>query len=237
MVVAHKPLRGQQRRVLREILPVHDQVLPVHVDLDVVDALAAQLVDDVQGHADVPHQDLHRRLGVLVLQEERHAPLAASRRDLADTVDEARPRVCVRRLEGIVVALDPGPEDHLRADVAGEVGGLERLPQRISPHGVVRRRESALAEARIQVRAGGDRIDPVAGQRRPDVVEVVPRQLLRVVELVVVDVALEPRDGARHPLGSGLPGVLRLVAARHEARDHRAQRPDTEARLHALLPR
>ena len=68
--VAEQPFRGEQRRVLGEVLPVHDQVLPVHVDLDVVDALDAQLVDDVERHPDVPHQDLHRRLRVLVLEED-----------------------------------------------------------------------------------------------------------------------------------------------------------------------
>ena len=77
VLVAEQALGVEQRGVLGEVLPVHDQVLPVHVDLDVVDALGAQLVDHVQRHADVAHEDLHRRLGVLVLEEHRHAVLAS----------------------------------------------------------------------------------------------------------------------------------------------------------------
>ena len=76
VLVAEQAFGGEQRRVLGEVLAVHDQVLPVHVDLDVVDPLGAQLVDHVQRHADVAHQDLHRRLGVLVLEEDRHAAVA-----------------------------------------------------------------------------------------------------------------------------------------------------------------
>jgi hypothetical protein len=44
------------------------------------------------------------------------------------------------------------------------------------------------------------------------------------VELVVVDQPLEPGDRAPHLVGRALPAVLRLVALRHEARDHPAQR-------------
>ena len=35
MLVAEQALGGEQRRVLGEVLAVHDQVLPVHVHLDV----------------------------------------------------------------------------------------------------------------------------------------------------------------------------------------------------------
>ena len=51
----------------------------------------AERVDHVQRHPDVAHEDLHRRLGVLVLEEERDPVLRAARRDLADPVDEATP--------------------------------------------------------------------------------------------------------------------------------------------------
>jgi hypothetical protein len=52
------------------------------------------------------------------------------------------------------------------------------------------------------------------------------------VELVVVDQALEPAT-ARCTFSTVVSRpVLRLVALRHEARDHPAQRPDPEARLH-----
>jgi hypothetical protein len=60
--VPEQPLGRQQGGVLGEVLAVHDQVLPVHVDLDVVEPLRLKLVHDVQAHADVAHQDLHRRL-------------------------------------------------------------------------------------------------------------------------------------------------------------------------------
>jgi len=61
-------LAASSAGVFRQVLAVHQQMLPIHVDLDVVDSLRAELVDDVQAHADVAHQDLHRRLGVLVLE-------------------------------------------------------------------------------------------------------------------------------------------------------------------------
>ena len=67
VLVAEQPFGREQRRVLGEVLAVHEQVLPVHVDLHVVEPLGAQLVDHVQGHPDVAHQDLHCRLRVLVL--------------------------------------------------------------------------------------------------------------------------------------------------------------------------
>ena len=67
VLVAEQPFGREQRRVFGEVLAVHQQVLPVHVDLHVVEPLGAQLVDHVQGHPDVAHQDLHCRLRVLVL--------------------------------------------------------------------------------------------------------------------------------------------------------------------------
>ena len=39
VLMAEQPLGGEHRRVLGEVLAVHEQVLPVHVDLDVVDPL------------------------------------------------------------------------------------------------------------------------------------------------------------------------------------------------------
>src|SRR5689334_23359371 len=87
------------------------------------------------------------------------------------------------------------------------------------------------------MRPGGDRVDAVPRQRRAHVVEVVAVELLRIVELVVVDVALEPGDGSRHTLGCRLPRVLRLIATRDEAGDHRAESPDAETGLHESTPR
>jgi hypothetical protein len=135
--MAEEPFGGEHRGVLAQRLAVHQQVLPVHVDLDVVDPARTQRVDHVQRHPDVTHQDLHRGLGVLVLEEELDSALLAAGGHLADAVDEPRPRLPVRRLERVVVALDPGPEDHLRTDEPGEVGRGKRLTERRVPHGVV----------------------------------------------------------------------------------------------------
>ena len=126
-----RPSASSSAAYSAEVLAVHDQVLPVHVDLDVVDPLGAQLVDDVQRHPDVAHVDLHRGLGVLVL-EEQLAPVALEHRGgLPHAVDEPCPRLAVGRLERVVVALDPGPDDEVRADLAGELGALEGEAQRL----------------------------------------------------------------------------------------------------------
>src|SRR5581483_4800663 len=99
--------------------------------------------------------------GVLVLEEDGDAALVRMLRRLADAVDESRPRVRVRRLEGVVVAVDPGTDDHVRADLGGQVDRVERESQRLGPRRVVRRREAALAEARIEVEPARDAVDAV----------------------------------------------------------------------------
>jgi len=138
VLVAEQPLGGEQARVLGEVLAVHDEVLPVHVDLDVRDpAAGAQRVDDVQRHADVAHEDLHRGLGVLVLEQDRAAVLGHPHGRLPDAVDEPLPALRVGRLEGIVVALDPRPDDETRPELAGEVGRVERELQRLRADAVV----------------------------------------------------------------------------------------------------
>ena len=114
----------EQRSVLGEILAVHDQMLPVHVHLDVVEALAPERVDHVQRHADVAHQDLHRRLGVLVLEKDRHAAVLGVLRNLAHPVEESPPRGAVGRLERVVVAFDSRPDDEVRLHFGGEVDRL-----------------------------------------------------------------------------------------------------------------
>ena len=172
MQVAEQPFGGEHRRVLRQALTVHEQVLPVHVDGDVVDALAAQRVDHVQRHPDVPHQDLHRRLRVLVLEEDGDAMLLRVLRGLADAVDEAGPRLLVRRLERVVVAFDSGPDDHVRAGLGGEVDRLARQPERLCPRRVVRGDEAAQLEARVEVQAAGDAVDPMPVECVPHVLEV-----------------------------------------------------------------
>ena len=198
-----------------------------------VDPLGAQLVDDVQRHADVAHQDLHRGLAVLVLQEQLAAVLGAHLGGLADGLDEPAPAVGIRRLERVVVALDAGPQHEVRAQRAGEVGALEREAQRLRPGRGIGVDEAAAAEARIEVQARAERVDAVPVERRAHLVEVVRRELGRVVELVVVDQVAEARDGAVHLLGGRLVRELGLVADGHEARDHRSERPDAEAGLEA----
>ena len=116
---------------------------------------------------------------------------------LGDPVEEPLPRLRVGRLERVVVALDPGPADHVRADLAGELGGLARQPPRLRARRGVGRDEPAPPEARVEVQAGADRVDPVPVERLAHLVEVLARELARVVELVVVDQPFEPFDGAR----------------------------------------
>src|SRR5579884_3370338 len=197
----------------------------------------ARRVDHVQRHPDVAHEDLHRRLGVLVLEEEQPALRRETLRDLADPVDQASPHLGVRHLERIVVALAAGPDDHLRLDLAGEIRRLEQDPERLGAHAVVEVREAALLEALVDVQPAGDRVDPVALEGRSDVVEVVAVQLARVMELVVVDQVAEPADRAVHLFGHRLVPLVRLVAAGHETRDHRSERPDPERCPHELPPR
>src|SRR4051812_19193151 len=192
-------------------------------------------MDDVQAHPDVAHVDLHRGLGVLVLQEDLDPVAGADLRRLADALDQPRPALAVGRLERVVVALDPGPDDEVSAQLGGEVRRRARdLPRRLA-HAGVDRGEAALAEAMVDVQAAGDRVDAVAAERLTHLVEVVLAELPGVVELVVVDEALEPGHRAPHLVGRALPAVLRLVALRHEARDHPAQRPDPELVFTSVL--
>ena len=232
MLVAEQPLRGQHPGVLAQVLAVHDQVLPVHVDLHVVEPLRAQRVDHVQRHPDVPHEDLHRGLGVLVLEEDRHAALLRALRRLPDPVDEPRPRVGVRRLERVVVALDPGPDDEVRLDLGREVDALQRAADRLVANLVGRRREPALAEHRVEVHPARHAVDVVLAERRAHRVEVRRVELLRVVELVAVDQVAETLDRPPDLVRGRLAGPLRLVARRHEPCRHRPECPDPQTRLH-----
>ncbi len=232
VLVPEQPDVGEQRRVLGQRLAVHDQVLPVHVHLDVLDPTVMQRVDHVQGHADVAHQDLHRGLGVLVLEEELHAVAGADLRGLGDPVQEPPPALGVGRLERVVVALDPGPDDEVRSDRAGELGRLAGEAARVGAQVGVGGDESASPEARIEVQAARDAVDAVLPEFLADRLEQLRVQLLRVVELVVVDQPLEAGDGAPDAGGHVLVRPLRLVPAGHEARHHRPEGPDPETRAH-----
>ena len=152
----------------------------------------------------------------------------AALRGLADPVDEPRPALLVRRLERVVVALDPRPDDEVRAELAREVDGVERSLHGLAARRVVGRHEAALAEARIEVEARRHAVDVVLAERLENLVAVLLVELLRVVELVAVDEVAEAVDGTADPLGGRLAGPLRLVPARDEARHHRPERPDSE---------
>ena len=200
---------------------------------------AAQLVDHVQRHPDVAHEDLHRRLRVLVLQEQDDAVLGAALRRLAEALDEPGPALRVGRLERVVVALDPRPDDEVGADRAGEVAAARRPPTRLLP-----RRGSG--EIRPPRPKRGSRWRPLAGSRRrarraPSRTSSrsLRRELARVVELVAVDHVAEAVDSPTHALDRRLAGSFRLIAGGNEPGHHRAEGPDPQARLHArthLLP-
>ena len=85
---------------------------------------------------------------------------------LADALDQPAPRLHVGCLEGVVVALDPGPDDHVRAERAGELGALAHDPPRLCADVLVGVDEAAAAEARVEVQAAGDAVDVVVAERR-----------------------------------------------------------------------
>ena len=123
VLVAEQPLRGQQRGVLGEVLAVHDQVLPVHVDLDVVDPLRSRsLWISCSAIPMFPHvvfmagsQSPCSRKTLTTVPRRRSRPPRRRPRS------SHRPALPVGRLERVVVALDPGPDDEVRAQLAGEV--------------------------------------------------------------------------------------------------------------------
>ena len=79
-------------------------------------------------------------------------------------------------------------------------------------------------------------VDPVPIERGLNLLQVVALDLLGVVELVVVHQLAEALDGGSHLGCGGRARKGRLVTARVEPGGHRSERPDTEARLHALEP-
>src|SRR5205807_1260075 len=109
----------------------------------------------------------------------------------------------------------------------------DRAPLRLLANLLVGRDEPASPEAGVEVEPRGDAVDPVAVERSAHLVEVLLGELLRVVELIVVDLLAEARHCAFHAVDRRLACVLGLVAARHEPGDHRPEGPDAETRLHA----
>ena len=69
--MAEHAFRRTESRVFGQVLAIHDQVLPVHVHLDVLEPQGSQRESHMQGHADVAHVDLHRGLRVPVLEEQK----------------------------------------------------------------------------------------------------------------------------------------------------------------------
>ena len=163
-----------------------------------------------------------------MLEEDGDALLLRVLRRLADPVDEPGPGLLVRRLERVVVALDPGPDDHLGAGLAREVDRLPGQAKGFLSRRVVRRTERSLGEARIEVEPARNAVDAVTVERLAHLVQVLRRELLRVVELVVVDQVAEPCNRRPNPVGCRLAGELGLVAAGVEPGRHVAERPDSE---------
>src|SRR5581483_4038810 len=126
-------------------------------------------------------------------------------------------------------------DDERNAERAGEVRCRGGDPERLAEDGGIGVDEAAAAEARVEVQTAREAVDVVAAEGGAHLVEVLLRQLLRIVELVAVDEVSEAFHGAVHALGGRLTGPLRLVAAGDEARHHRAERPDAERGLHAGL--
>ena len=85
--------------------------------------------------------------------------------------------------------------------------------------------------------AAREAVDVVSVQCIADLIEVLLRQLLRVVELVAVDQVPETLDGASDALDGRLLRELGLVAGRDEPRSHRTERPDSERGLHVAPSR
>ena len=106
----------------------------------------------------------------------------------------------------------------MRAERAGELGRLADDPARLAAQLGVRVDQAAAGEPRVEVQAAGDAVDVVAVERCSDILEVVVRKLVRVVELVAVDQVAEALHGARDLLGDRLGDV---VVARADSRPAR----------------
>ncbi len=167
-----------------------------------------------------------------MLEEEQDPTLPATLGRLAYSLDEPGPALAVGRLERVVVALDPGPDDEVGAELPGEVDRIERPAQCLRPCRFIGRHEPTAAEACIEVQAAREAVDVVSVECVADLVQVLRRQLLRVVKLVAVDQVSEAFDGVANTLGRRLVREFGLVAGRDESRSHRTERPDSERGLH-----
>src|SRR5215218_8596975 len=123
VLVAELVLRGQEVGVLGQVLAVHYEVLPVHVDLQIgsVHPEGVDLLDREESHTDVLHQDLHSRLRVLVLQKDLHVLLVGMVGQLGDALHKATPDLRIRALESVVIALSARPDDEVSPYSGAEV--------------------------------------------------------------------------------------------------------------------
>ena len=168
-----------------------------------------------------------------MLEQQLDAVALTLLRGLRHALDQPPPRLDVRRLERIVVALDPWPDDQVRAERAGELRRLAGDPARLGAQVGIGVDEAAVGEPRVEVQAARDAIDVVAVERRLDILQVFVRKLVGVVELVPVHQVPQALDRAVDLLGHRLGHVIvaGLVAAGHEPGDHRPERPNTKAGL------
>src|SRR6266566_7468058 len=130
-------LAVQERGILSQVLAIHDQMLPVHVDLKErrIDSQAAHAVNGVERGSDVAHQNIHSRFAVFVFQEHRYTFISCVSYHFTYSIDKQIPRLRVLSLEVIVVALRAGPDDEVRPQRSCQVNAaLQRLdtftPQR-----------------------------------------------------------------------------------------------------------
>ncbi len=153
-----------------------------------------------------------------------------------DPVDEPRPGGAVGGLEGVVVALDPRPDDELRPQLPRQLDPLERQPERRLPGRVVGRGKPTLRKARIEVQPARETVDPMPPKRLLHRRQVLAGELLRIVELVIVHQPAQPRNRRLHLLHRRDPRQLRLIPTRIEPRRHRPKRPNPQRHLHAPDP-
>ncbi len=123
MLVTKFPFGMEQRRVLRQVLAIHDEVLPVHVDQEArsVDSQTANTVNGVEGGGNIAHENVHSRFAVFVFQEDRHSLRRSVCHHFAHAIDKLVPGVGVFALEIVVVAFSAGPDDKVCSQRGGEI--------------------------------------------------------------------------------------------------------------------
>src|SRR5579875_931974 len=237
MLMTKFPLGMEQRGVFGQVLAVHNEVLPVHVDLQArgVHAQAAHAVNNVEAGGDVAHQNVHRRLAVLVLQEDGHALRGRVRHDFAHPFDELVPGVNIVALEVIVVALGAGPDDEMRAQRGGKVhAALERVDA-LAAQRFVRIDEGPQFIGRIGMQAGGNTINIHRPQRGLDTIYDILIDLARIMILQAINQVGQPIDDAAGLRYHVFVRDFGVIARRYKARNVGAKGPDAQAVLNASV--